>query len=1150
MASISSSHQQQHPITIYCQNAGGIHNKTAELQKLLGSSPCPPVICLNETWTKSDLKISLLQQHQCFYQHRDESKKKSNGLAIFVRQDIAARLAQFPHSQSLYTLSIIIHHQSLTKPLIISQIYIPPTATPYHSPAVKKCINLFSSIKTYATTINADWIMLGDFNARSPTFSDTSTNPIGNYISSYLTNSPDIHNLNMLHCPGQPTRIKSGSIIDLAFTHTTTKDTFITKIQPPTLMSDHEAIIITITKSAIPIQLTSTRKVWDTKQFSTITYHSHLNHSLEEWLTKHNLPDLLNTHTPNYQQTIDTMWSELRESILHAASKTSTKKTITKHYKTWINETGQPHANALDADLAAMQDVRRQYLTGQLCTESYQEALKAFRSAILNRKHAAQHRTLSKADIAGIFDWKPMKEIHSSTTFAIPPIQLPGGLHTSNLQESVDALARHFAATSNLPETPVHLRSTHETAVFESIAAFLNPPKKRRRLVDDDDNYDQPSAEFDPKDLISLQQVKQACEELELNKSVGPDDIHPLFLREGNDLLFSCIRLIFNYSLRWSVLPLQWKQALVVPILKPGQNASDKSSYRPISLTCIICKCIERVILRRLNSHWHGSLVGIGPRSKQAGFTEGAGTEYQLLRVREAQLAAIKNHQHRPFVFLDISKAFDRVWHAGLIAALIKHHFDRYLIFWIAAFLLDRLICVVYAGLESQWYSINAGVPQGAVLSPFLFLVFISPVTHLHECDLALFADDLAAWFEKSLDLDTQVNALNRLMKDLLTWSTNNKVIFSPTKSVVMNAGNTLKQVNINLGNDTLECVREFKYLGVIFSYNGEWDAHVKHVIQKAHQPISTIRSSLPYFNRLSSLPFLINTCIIPIITYGWPCWKPNKTQLTALQQIYLSLVRDFCHLSRSCLISGIRESLGLPDLIPLHHLSILRAESRCSTFSRWHVAAYIAEYKVNLHRESLPWMIKGTNRYATHITGLPNPDDRTIARAVSKLAHFTIPLSPRLDSVQIAVARIRLRLHQTNLRRDLLRRHLITGTTICPHCSLNEHESTLHLISRCSLFSTQRATMISSIRQYAHQHRLDIPYVLDIFQPTHFLPINSVIADTILSLCIADFNSLPEQHLLRAAREPNHIFHTRHHPTILKITGSFIQSILDNRPL
>ena len=700
-------------------------------------------------------------------------------------------------------------------------------------------------------------------------------------------------------------------------------------------------------------------------------------------------------------------------------------------------------------------------------------------------------------------------------------------------------LTRHLGLTNRRPTSA---NGTSEQRVYDQIADFLEDSKPN---------------DFQPEHLISFQQVKQICEELDITKAIGPDDIHPLFLKEGGDLLYRCIYVLFNFSIRWSVLPQEWKKALIVPILKPGQNASLPSSYRPIALTCSICKCIEIILLIRLNKFWHRLYSANIPfRSKQAGFTEGAGTEYQLHRVRLAQLEALKKDVHRPFVFLDISKAFDRVWHPSLIAQLIANLFPRYLIHWIAAFLTERMICVVYAGLQSQWFPINAGVPQGAVLSPFLFIVFIDEITNQIDVALALFADDIAAW-SKSLDTRTAVDDLNQLLASLTDWAERNKVIFSPTKSVVLNVGSSFSKVDIKLGDSVLECVRDFKYLGVVFSYDGSWDAHIKHVVKRCFLVRNQISySSAQYFTRLSSIPFLINTCIIPIITYGWPVWKPES--FTTLKNLFLSILRHFCRLSRTTYIKGMLEALGLPDLEALHHLSVMRSRARLLLFPREHVAGRILTDRAYSHHLAFPRQVAATMRVASSIIR-KDPDkcsDQELISALSSSALNPIPLSLKLDHIQIASTRARLRLHQTNLRCDLIRRHLLIGSATCPHCQLDEDESTLHLLCRCSLFSVQRASVFTSIRHNAEQLKLTVPCIFSYLPATDPIPTASTLAKLFVFTCTADFAGL-DKFLCEYAESqrpphrsnPKHIFHRCQQPFILQHTNTLLQAILDLLP-
>ncbi|UYV60337.1 hypothetical protein LAZ67_1000868 [Cordylochernes scorpioides] len=219
-----------------------------------------------------------------------------------------------------------------------------------------------------------------------------------------------------------------------------------------------------------------------------------------------------------------------------------------------------------------------------------------------------------------------------------------------------------------------------------------------------------------------------ALENTDLNKTPGPDGIHGQMIsnlgKNGKEKLLD----IFNNSWKSGKLPQDWKTATIIPIKKLDKSADDPKNYRPISLTSICCKLMEKIILRRLT--YHLDTRNLLPK-EQYGFRKGHGTIDQLLfftqKVKDAQNRKPTNHTIA--AFLDLTQAFDNVWKTKLITKLYKHFkIDGKAITWINDFLKNRYIRVKYNGTLSKTFKLYQGLPQGSVLSPTLFTLFIAGI--------------------------------------------------------------------------------------------------------------------------------------------------------------------------------------------------------------------------------------------------------------------------------------------------------------------------------------------------------------------------------------------------------------------------------------
>jgi retron-type reverse transcriptase len=179
---------------------------------------------------------------------------------------------------------------------------------------------------------------------------------------------------------------------------------------------------------------------------------------------------------------------------------------------------------------------------------------------------------------------------------------------------------------------------------------------------------------------------------------------------------------LVNLSLSSGVFPEQWKMANVIPLSKTTVDRQSKINYRPISLASL-SKVIEKVVFMR----FYNFLLDIGfLNPMRSGYRPGVSTVNQILYLTHKIYEAFELGKEVRVMFLDISKAFDRVWHKGLLYKLKLISVRDPLLSWFESYLLDRKQRVVIVGQFSQWKNINAGVPQGSVLGPLLFLVYIN----------------------------------------------------------------------------------------------------------------------------------------------------------------------------------------------------------------------------------------------------------------------------------------------------------------------------------------------------------------------------------------------------------------------------------------
>ena len=279
---------------------------------------------------------------------------------------------------------------------------------------------------------------------------------------------------------------------------------------------------------------------------------------------------------------------------------------------------------------------------------------------------------------------------------------------------------------------------------------------------------------------ISCNGILKLLQNLKPFKAAGPDKLKPLLLKELREEIAPIIQIIFERSLQTGKLPADWCKVQVTPVFKKG-NKSSAANYRPISLTCILCKVLEHIIASHVVKHLntHGLLYDL-----QHGFREKRSCETQLTMLVEDLARSVSQGKQTDLILLDFSKAFDKVNYAKLLWKLHQYGIRGNAFAWIRAFLGNRSQTVVLDGEESGSVPVTSGVPQGSVLGPVLFLVYINDLPDELSSQVRLFADDTAVYLTIGGAEDGMLlqNDLDRLS----VWEDRWDMEFNPSKCQVV----------------------------------------------------------------------------------------------------------------------------------------------------------------------------------------------------------------------------------------------------------------------------------------------------------------------------------------------------------------------------
>ena len=224
----------------------------------------------------------------------------------------------------------------------------------------------------------------------------------------------------------------------------------------------------------------------------------------------------------------------------------------------------------------------------------------------------------------------------------------------------------------------------------------------------------------------------------------GPDELSPRLLRTVAHEFAPALCFLFQRSYDHGTVPSQWKQALVTGICKKGPK-SDPADYRPISLTCLCCKVMEHIVLSHIAKHLSANKILL---DSQHGFRQRLFTVTQLITLTHDWASTLQHRGQTDVILLDFSKAFDKVPHLRLSAKLNHYGIRDQTLDWIRSFLDNRTRAVSVNGTHSSWGKVSSGVPQGSVLGPALFLLYINDIQDHIQSTMRLFADDSIVYRE------------------------------------------------------------------------------------------------------------------------------------------------------------------------------------------------------------------------------------------------------------------------------------------------------------------------------------------------------------------------------------------------------------------
>ncbi|VDI10310.1 Hypothetical predicted protein [Mytilus galloprovincialis] len=323
-----------------------------------------------------------------------------------------------------------------------------------------------------------------------------------------------------------------------------------------------------------------------------------------------------------------------------------------------------------------------------------------------------------------------------------------------------------------------------------------------------------PLAPYELSDIVITEQdVIDHFQILNINKPAGPDKLPPKFLKAIFPSLVTPLTFIFNKSLQSGTVPSDWKLANVSAIYK-GKGDQDNVSNQTTDLSLlliVLAKYWRKLFFKYLHNYIHDHAI---LTDQQSGFRNKDSTINQLLLLYDEIVKNLDKGKDVRFIFCDVSKAFDRVWHMGLLYKLRKYGIKGNLLNWFKSYLSDRQQRVGVNGFFSNWNTVKAGVPQGSILGPFLFLLFVNDIVDAVTNKIKLFADDTCLYCVVH-DERSAAESLGQDLESLDQWAGEWGVTFNAdkTKSMYFTRKRNIDVTSLCMNDAPLENVSEHKHL-------------------------------------------------------------------------------------------------------------------------------------------------------------------------------------------------------------------------------------------------------------------------------------------------------------------------------------------------
>lgn len=748
-----------------------------------------------------DYKPICLSLQETFF--KDSSQPKLNGYTFYRKDDISGDRARggvaLVLSNDFYseeiaintTLQAVAARVSLPQPITLCSIYLPP---PPFTVSALKLSDLISQLQ-------APFVVMGDFNAHNALWGSKVTDKRGEVVEDEL----DANNLVLLN-NGDPTHFTTHSgehsAIDLTLCSAAFSQHTVWEVHPDLCGSDHFPIMISLLNA-----------------FDSPQRIPRWNFARADWSHFRDMCHLTDLSYTDAQSHV-----KVFTDIILQAANASIPTTSTKPRRIPVPWWNDACHEALKKRRRALK-IFSQYST-QTNLESFRRLRAKAKYVIKQAKKASWKQYISSITYLTPASqvWEKVRRISGKrSSYVISGIESNNSILTS-FPDIANAFGTHYEAVSS---------SEHYSASFLRKKAVA----EKHRLNFSSSNEESYNAPFSKWELTSvIRHLKDS--------SPGGDRIHNKMLKQLPDSAIDPLLQMMNRFWSEDLFPDTWREAIIIPILKPGKDKKLPISYRPISLTNCLCKVMERIVNRRL-MWWLETNNRLC--SEQSGYRRNHSTVDHLVRLETFLQQTFVKGWHAIAVFFDLEKAYDTTWRYNILKTLFNWGIRGHLGYFILNFLTNRRFRVRIGNVLSDFYNQDNGLPQGSVISTTCFLVAINAITNCIKAPVysSLYVDDLAI-FCRGLRQHFVERQIQGCVKRLVAFADDTGFKFSPAKCNVTHF--TRKQgvfprPAIAFHKTTLPTLDVSRFLGLYFDSKLSWRPHIAALRAKCMKAMNILRA-------------------------------------------------------------------------------------------------------------------------------------------------------------------------------------------------------------------------------------------------------------------------------------------------------------------